>query len=452
MQGALAETSPVDLCLRLGRTATGMLTLHSPRGEATLQFLQGDLAAARSPATSQGRGTRLGERLVHAGRLDRPDLDAALDAQSSSSPPVALGQLLVDRGLVSADVVRVFLQEQVIDSLMDVIGWFEGTFTFDSDLAASSGVLVSIPIHRALMEVRRRTAERDRVMSVVVAPTAVPRPVPRPTPPTSLSADAFTVLTAVDGLRSVGSIAASLGYAYDETSRLVYRLTLQGLVTFAESDRVAPALTEPTLATPSAPAPPVPLSDTGWADLRQGASTTAVEPEPWVGWANPRTDTDRLVAQVQIPPAPSVPGTTSGPRVDDDMRRALISELHAMGRADGPTPPTPPAAAPREVTEPPVPAPAAGRVAPVAPPQDDHDMRRALFSELHAMGRAEPTAPTAPPQPPAAPSPPPAAAPTPAAPDTPPTPPAATLSSNDLSDLLAELHGLHSDDDRRDGR
>lgn len=471
MPGDLAETSPVDVCLHLaGEGATGTLAMSGARGDAVLVFADGRLAGARPPAT--GRSARLGERLVSAGRLDRPDLDATLADQSAASSTPALGQMLIERGLVSGDVVRLFVQEQVLETLLDAISWFEGSWDFEAASSTPPGsVDVGIPVDRALMEVRRRAAERDRIASVVTSSSLVPRTTTTTAPPDALSADAFTVLTAVDGRRTVASIASTLGFSYDETCRQLYRLVLQGLVTVADvMETTAPDPTPVTIPLPEhepapepavdvddtpdpAPEPepepeivhqvevdadaateedalsgftatgaPVPLADDGWAELRKEAATAVDEPEPWVGWAH------------------GAPAATPDPEPGD---AAATAEARLFAEPEPDPEPVAPLWPDAGATDPAVAQPA------TAPRGDlDADTRRALFSELHEVGRANPSigngdAPAAPqvttPEPvePVA---------DPGEVDVPDPEPPVSLSSSDVSELLRELHALNLDD------
>lgn len=455
MTGDLSERSPVDLCLHLaGERATGTLAMTGPRGEAVLVFADGQLAGSRPP---EGRTSRLGERLVSAGRLDRPDLDALLADQANDSSAPALGQMLVDRGLATADAVRLFVQEQVLETLLDAISWFEGTWDFQPSPAPGPvpGGGLRIPVDRALMEVRRRAAERERIATVVTSPSAVPSTTGRDGG--ELTTDALTVLAAVDGQRSVGDIARTLGGSYDETARHLYRLVLQERVEFADTmgtTTVTDATPEeaPLYASPLTATPAAPLADDGWADRRHVGATTAVEPEPWVGWAN---------AARHEAPAETPPPAAAAPEAPAPPPPAAPTPEPATARASEPLwadtePETP---APSATPAPPSPSPSAAApasdVAPDGPGSRDldADTRRALFSELHEVGRSHPGF-AAPPEPES-----PAGA-ADAGPDahveppgevpdevtTPDPAPSASLSRSDVSDLLRELHALNLDE------
>jgi hypothetical protein len=397
MQGTLVDTSPTELWLRLSsQVATGTLTITGPRGDGRVRFAHGDVAEAHaSGGTSQA--IRLGERLVHAGRLDRPDLEAVLAGQASASVATPLGSLLVERGLVSADIVRVFLQEQALEAMTTIVGWTQGRYSFEVGPAAGPRVHLSLPVRRALMELQRRSRERELIRVHVPGPSSVPLPQEDQAQPPRLTADAFTILTAVDGLRTVGAIAASLGYSYEEASRVIYRLVLQGLVTIAETHSSALLATQDdTVQTSSTTPPTTPLDDQGWFERRD--AVRAEEPEPWVGFANATPPQPATPASEPAPQAPAAAASataepaTSAPASDEDLRQALFAELHQVGRPAEPARPVQATPAPAPEPEPePEPQPAAPpAVTPPAPAPLSSAEVSDLLQELHALNRDEP--------------------------------------------------------------
>lgn len=361
MQGSLTTTSVVDLCLRLaGEAVTGTLVLSTDGGVAELSFVEGRLSGGRVPGAPRG-SARLGERLVAVGRLETHDLDAVLAEQEAGSATTPLGQRLVERGLVSADAVRLGLQEQALDALQVVAGWSEGSFRLD-DPAPTAGVRVSMPVERALREAARR-------------PDDHPEPALQP-------------------------VGRSADRGNETPSREEFDL----------------------FASPTTGARPVSLTDDGWADRVDTTPPTPDEPEPWVGWANGARHAEPLAtpsapaaaetaapaARTEWPSTPAdttdttdapQPGSTASPYtptgptlpLDADTRRELFSELHEMGRPsparDQPTPPPTPQVQPSpaepeaEVDDDEVEIPPP---APPPPPLSRSDVSE-LLAELHAL-------------------------------------------------------------------
>lgn len=370
MQGQLADTTIVDLCLRLaGQATTGSLAVAASAGSAHLAFTDGHLAAGQVHLTSPS-GSRLGERLVAIGRLDPASLEDVLAEQDADPASVPLGQRLVDRGLVSRDVVRLCLQEQALAALQEVAGWMEGTWDLQPT-PPMGGVIMSMPVDRALREVARRTVDRQQM-----------------------------------ALQQVGQPA-------DRESTTPPR---------EEFDLSAPPTTGTRPAVPT---------DGGWTHRVDASPQGAVdEPEPWVGWANgaARAAPQAPAQPPQAPAEPSAPSQVAPPApapeapaahtpapveppppvadarapadetprpapapMDADTRRELFSALHEVGqatpaRSEAPMPVAPPAqpdepaAAPEaaEVGEVEVPAP--------APPSSlSRSDVSELLAELHAL-------------------------------------------------------------------
>lgn len=438
MQGTLSDAAPAELCLRLaGQAATGALRLQGASGEAVIQFRRGLLVSGRSPATTGEHGARLGERLVAAGAITADTLDEVLAEQREREQPLGLGQLLVDRDLVSARLVRLYLLEQILDSVLDTVGWSEGDYGFEpGEVDVPDGIDVSIEVHRALMEVRRRDDERARIEEQVPAPTAVHRRVEGAEAPTTLDHDEALVLSALDGEQSVGEVTARLGLSYGDVSRLIYRLALHGLVESAEPDDgvddLAALLTDALEGNAEGREPAPDLADEGWAEARDEHSDTD-EPEPWVGYAHGAPPEPEAVAPLQTAPTPQ----------DDGAEIA-----HAAGAADTDLLwPDDDFALPPATLAPPDSPPASTRPVEPASPASRSD----LFSALHEVqnGDTTPTPePTAPPE------------------DETPREPARLAyvefessvseeeeevvkaprpSTSDVSALLAELHALNTD-------
>ncbi len=445
MQGTLSDAAPAELCLRLaGQAATGALRLQGDSGEAVIQFRRGLLVSGRSPATTGEHGARLGERLVLAGAITATALDEVLAEQQGLDQPLGLGQLLVDRDLVSARLVRLYLVEQILDTVLDTVGWSTGDYGFEPGrVDVPDGVEVAVEVPRALMEVRRRDDERGRIEEQVPAPTAVHRRVEGTTPPATLAHDESVVLDAIDGEQSVGEITARLGLSYGDVSRLIYRLALQGLVESAEEDHdvddLAALLTNALEGSSERREPEPDLVDDGWAEARNELQDID-EPEPWVGYAHGAAPEPEPVLAPEVAAEPALPAEladagdaeTDAPSLPDDL--LWPSDDFALPPAT--LTPTEPERGPERRPEP---------VAPVSP-----TTRADLFSALHEVQNGD-TKPA--PEPPKR--------------DEPEKPPARLEyvefessiseedeepvikaprpSTSDVSALLAELHALNTD-------
>lgn len=228
MRGSLETISVAELCMQLGgQGVSGTLSLESEGHAGQVVFQDGAVVWATSPS----RGARIGDRLVHAGLLDPYYVDQAAQAQREAPPGTGIAALLVDRGLISADAARVFLQEQLIDALTDLLGWRTGSFDLSSDPPPVIRLPVAVPTESLLTEVRRRLAEQQRIRSVVSSLTLVPTATAHT--PQHLALDESVVLLEIDGTSTVGDLAARLGFGDNEARRIVYGLTLLDAVSLA---------------------------------------------------------------------------------------------------------------------------------------------------------------------------------------------------------------------------
>lgn len=228
MRGDLSETSVADLCRGLSDAeSTGAVELEGPTGDARVFFRKGDVYWAVSPAPR----ARLGDRLVNAGLLSQDQLDQVLEEQRTASERTKLGALLVEQGLVTRDVIRVFVQEQILDALFDLMRYHDGGYVFRPGEAVDEKLPIDIPVDQLLVEVSRRQNEWDQIEDVIPDLDMVPDFVTGGSSANAaLEPDEFAVLASVDGRRSIRDLAEDLGYSEFELARIVYGLTLLGIV------------------------------------------------------------------------------------------------------------------------------------------------------------------------------------------------------------------------------
>ncbi|MDP9022406.1 MAG: DUF4388 domain-containing protein [Actinomycetota bacterium] len=248
MRGDLSEISLADLLRGLSSAnATGALHIEGRTGPARIFLRDGAVYWAASPAPR----AQLGARLVGAGFITDDELEAVLAEQRRTGRRTKLGALLVERGSVSRDVIRVFVQEQILGAVFDLARWQGGRYEFFRGDAAPEDLPVQIPVQPLLVESARRLAEWDRILAVIPSLDAVPDFVPdAASTQVSLEPDDFTVLANVDGQRSVRELAQDLGYSEFEAARLVYGLTLLGIIA-VHHDGATPAVARAPVAEPA---------------------------------------------------------------------------------------------------------------------------------------------------------------------------------------------------------
>lgn len=264
MRGVLESSSVIDLCRGLAEaSSTGVLELEGPTGDGSITFREGRVRSASSPAPS----ARLGDRLVNAALLSQEQLDQALARQAQADERTKLGAILVDEGLVSRDAIRVFVQEQILDAVFELVGWREGSYEFRRDAGLDEKLPVEIRVDQLLVEISRRQNEWSQIERVIPDLDMVPDfRTGGSSADAALEPDEFAMLASVDGRRSIRDLASHLGYSEFEAARIVYGLSLLGVIEIRDpaGDLAAASTSEET-------APD--------AEDRQGVEDTEVEAE-----------------------------------------------------------------------------------------------------------------------------------------------------------------------------
>lgn len=332
MRGDLSQTPVADLCRGLSAAdATGAVEVGGHAGDARIFFRAGDVYWAESPTPR----ARLGDRLVNAGLLAQEQLDEALEAQRGPSEGTKLGALLVDRGLVSRDVIRVFVQEQILDALFEMVGWHEGTYSFNPGDALDEKLPVELPVDQMLVEVARRQSEWHQIQEVIPDLDMIPEFVSGGSSAhAALEPDEFTVLANVDGGRSIRDLADALGYSEFEAARIVYGLTLLGIVDVRPADEDTDAEDTDAEDTDAEAAAPEPDADAG-LDIDVASALEEAVAAAGRAVTPPRPDTERPTVKLHV---------------DDDVRDYLPSPGDRPG-TQVPAPPDEPAAAPPQAAD-----------------------------------------------------------------------------------------------------
>ena len=122
---------------------SGVLVLRADHGEAQIVFSEGGISTA---CTTGGPAT-LRELLAKRGGVTGGDLEGA--AQASRNEGRGLDEVLLERGLVSADDLDAMRRDHVESTVLGMFAWATGEFSFEisdvpsevaGDLAVSPGI------------------------------------------------------------------------------------------------------------------------------------------------------------------------------------------------------------------------------------------------------------------------------------------------------------------------
>jgi DNA-binding NarL/FixJ family response regulator len=159
------EHLPIADTIQLVHTTrkSGIFTVQGPRGESNLVFSSGYIVGANHLNNS----IRIGSVLVRTGAITVDDLKQALSLLKNASqvhrPLIAT---LMRMGKLKHEDAQRSLRKLVEITIMEMISWTEGTFTFDTDaVIVPSGddeQEVAVEAQMALMEALRIFDERER--------------------------------------------------------------------------------------------------------------------------------------------------------------------------------------------------------------------------------------------------------------------------------------------------
>lgn len=156
IKGSLREASLAEVCqlLALGMK-TGCLSVADRSRFGQIFFDRGRITFARIV----NRRDRLGDLLVAENRLDQAQVDETLE-QQARQPEKRLGELLVERGFISASDLSRYIRLQIEEAIYHLFTWSRGHFYFEAGQRPQRGeTLVSINPESLLLEAARRIDE-----------------------------------------------------------------------------------------------------------------------------------------------------------------------------------------------------------------------------------------------------------------------------------------------------
>lgn len=140
---------------------TGVLEVAHGGRVVEVAIKEGRIIGAASPA----RFCRLGELLVSNGHISRHDLEDVLQSQRENKNGRLLGELLIERKLVTSEQVQALLGLQVREELYELFTWGEGAFKFEHGATSvMDHVLMTIDIEELIVE-GARCAEQYRAIA-----------------------------------------------------------------------------------------------------------------------------------------------------------------------------------------------------------------------------------------------------------------------------------------------
>jgi hypothetical protein len=188
----------------------------------------------------------LGRYMVLEGKLGEEEFTAGL--AHSASRGVPLGEVLLERGLINAVELFRILQQNLAKKLLDMFTWREGEFRIvEDELRNEMSLKVKVP-QLILTGVSKLVPqdEVDMAVAALVGKKLALHPAPLfPLEDIRLSQRQTQLTEAIRPGRRMGELAESTGLPVDEITRLLYALSILGVV--VPSDTLPKDAAPPTL-------------------------------------------------------------------------------------------------------------------------------------------------------------------------------------------------------------
>lgn len=242
IEGPLRELGIQDVLQLLELAGkTGVLTVRSERlnDEAIVHFRNGEIVFAVRRRSTR----RIGQLLIRAGQITRPELEHALEEQRTD-PTRRLAEILLDSGAVAREELERQLRFQMEETAYELMTWEEGYFKFEErDEVGRQPLLSRVRVDSLLMEGARRLDEWTRLESKVPSAEAIPVLAPasdRDVAPLDLNTEQWELLAEVDGERDIRQLAADIGRSAFDVAKTVYALVAAGIVQVQEQTTQLP--------------------------------------------------------------------------------------------------------------------------------------------------------------------------------------------------------------------
>ncbi len=169
IQGTLKTMSLTDLLqfLAAGRKSG---TLKFDRGNVSKQvyFRNGVIVGSKSNDPRE----YLGQVLLHYGKVDETQLQAAREIQRTSG--TRLGEVLVQQGFMTEEEVLDILKTRTLDAIYDLFVWNEGEFEFyDDEPLPADLIAIEVQPTAVIMEGIYRLDELNRYRTLVPSDRAI---------------------------------------------------------------------------------------------------------------------------------------------------------------------------------------------------------------------------------------------------------------------------------------
>lgn len=225
IQGTLTTMNLTDLLqfLAAGRKSG---TLKFDRGNVSKQvyFKNGMIVGSKSNDPRE----YLGQVLMHYGKVDENQLQAAREVQRKSG--ARLGEVLVQQGFLTEDEVLEILKTRTLDAIYDLFVWNEGDFEFyDDEPLPADLIVIEVEPTNVIMEGIYRLDELARYRTLVPSDRSVIELGPGWTSSLKLGKEYRRILYFVEKRMSVAEICYHMHASAFHVYGQLYTLIAEGV-------------------------------------------------------------------------------------------------------------------------------------------------------------------------------------------------------------------------------
>lgn len=205
-QGNLRDFSVSEILQLLGtQKKTGSLMLEWNAARAQFHILEGRIVSTREAGMTQD--DPLLKFLTKVHRLSNEQYRGILTIQNESGRD--LEDLLVNGRYVDAEELSFLLERQILDDLMRVHDWTNGSYRFDPNKRWTAPPLVRMSVEASLIEVARRSDEQKMFESLRRDPHQIVAVRDLPENDQELSQEVCDLFGIIDGHRTIAEIVAA---------------------------------------------------------------------------------------------------------------------------------------------------------------------------------------------------------------------------------------------------
>jgi hypothetical protein len=227
LQGNLRDFSASEILQLLGtQKKTGCLALEHADQHMVIYVQDGRVVSTRTPGLANG--DPLMAFLKQAHRLSEEQHRGILTIQRESSRD--LEDLLLNGRYVDAEELAGFVERQILDDLMRLARWEDGTYRFDPHLRWTQPPLVRLSIEGILMEVARRSDEQKRYAAMFPDQHQILGLRDLPDPNVNLGEEERELFGIIDGRRTLDEVVAAAPLSEYETYEALQRMVESGWV------------------------------------------------------------------------------------------------------------------------------------------------------------------------------------------------------------------------------